>query len=255
MYIIPIDYYKQKEYYEKKKEAFEARIESLKKCDIILAFCTNSSRVPFNNSIQKAIDRIISRTGRYVDKGSCYDKDCFDFIIQELKTLKQEALKGTTQYECEIAIDIIHQIKQGIDEAVILENIINKYPEKRNSDFPSSTSVLDGIPDNPNWNEEGKQQLKQFDELSKQISIGTVYMPAIHIKLLNSVERYYSVCKKKQVNLFDYLEYELTNKLLSAKRETTKNEYRQALNIVLMLKADISTGEIYDCLKKSKQLR
>lgn len=247
------DYFDQKEYYYKKKKAIDVHLEGLKVCQIIIEFCKTSCSIPLNNSIKKAIDRVLSRTNRYIDRG--YGKDCFDFIIQELNSLKETSLKEVTQYECEIAIDIINQIAKGRDKSAIFEDIKNKYPEKKKSDFPNNPSSPDVFPYNPNWEEEGKQQLELFHNLSKQISAGTVYMPAIHIKLLNLVTKYYSIMKKQPVNLFDYMEYELTNKFLSSKRDTTKNDYQQALEILHMMKTKMSSDEIYDCLKRNKHLR
>lgn len=234
----------------KKRIAISLRQDGLKQYAEVTNFIKENQELPLNKSIQNSIKRLHSYADRYLDKGVYCGEDLYQFLQKNINCLKDTAVKGVTQYECTITLDIINQLKLGIDNKNIIKAIQEKYSEKKNSDFPTNASRKE-FPNNPNGIEEGKQQLEVFNELSAQISKGEVFMPAIHIKLLNLVVKYYGLQRKKvAINLYDYFEYELTQKLTTSKREATKSEYQQALDIVNMLKSDKTVDEIYEFLQR-----
>lgn len=67
------------------------------------------------------------------------------------------------------------------------------------------------------------------------------------IKILSHTERY----SNRQINLFDYLHYVLTASINQVKKETTKEEYREACKIIHILNQnqDNSVEKIFDILK------
>jgi len=247
----------QQEKNREKLQAIAIRKDGLNQYDDVIKFLNECKKTDFNKSIQKAIQKVGSYARRYIDKGVFCGEDLYTFASKELNNQKETAIKGTTQYECEIAIDIINQLKQKTDYTLIIETINNKYIEKTSSELPNRVITYpEELTCNPNAVEEGKLQLKIFDNLSNKIAGGSVYMPAIHIKLLNLVIKYYGIQKKEiPITLYDYFEYELTQKLNTSKRDTTKFEYYKALEIVNMLKSNISVDEIYEYLRTVPGLR
>lgn len=256
-YITKSDKLEQLERDKEKLEVLAVRKEGLNQCDEVAKFLKECEKTDLNKSLQRAIHKVGSCYRKYIDKGVLCGEDLYTFANRELNNQKGTAIKGTTQYECEIAIDIINQLKQKTGHTLIIETIKNKYIEKTSSKLPNRVITYpEELTSNPNALEEGKLQLKTFDNLSNKIASGSVYMPAIHIKLLNLVIKYYSIQKKGiPITLYDYFEYELTQKLITTKRDTTKFEYYKALEIVNMLKSNISVDEIYEYLKTTPGLR
>ena len=246
-----------REQYIEKLKAVDIRKEGLNQCDNVFKFLKECDESNLNKSIQKALQKIQSYTRRYIDKGVLCGEDLYTFANKELNHQKESAIKGTTQYECEIAIDVVGQLKQKTENPRIIEYITNKYIEKTSSELPNRVVTYPKeLTCNPNAIEESETQLQIFDSLSNKISKGSVYMPAIHIKLLNLASKYYSIQRKGiSITLYDYLEYELTQKLTTCKREFTIFEYKKALSIVKMLKDNISVDDIYEYLRKSSGLR
>lgn len=210
---------------EEKKFAISIRKEGLRQYDKVTNFVKECQKKKLNKSIHNSIKRLQSYSDRYLNKGVYCGENLYQFVLRSINDLKDTAVKGVTQYECTIAIDIIHQMEQDIDNETIIETIQNKYVEKKNSDF-SHNDPLKELATNPNGIAEGKQQLEIFNELSTKISNGQVFMPAVHIKLLNLVIKYHGFQRRGiGINLYDYFEHELTKKLYASKRETTKSEY------------------------------
>ncbi len=252
-YITESDSLEQLERNREKLQAVAIRKEGLNQCDEVVKFLKECGKTDLNKSLQRAIHKVDSYYRKYIDKGVLCGENLYTFANRELNNQKETAIKGTTQYECEIAIDIISQLKQKTDYIQIIETIKNKYIEKTSSELPNRVITYpEELTCNPNAVEEGKLQLKIFDNLSNRIASGSVYMPAIHIKLLNLVIKYYGIQKKGiPITLYDFFEYELTQKLLTVKRDITKFEYHKALEIVNMLKSNMSVDEIYGYLKKN----
>lgn len=247
----------EREQYIEKLKAVDIRKEGLNQCDNVLKFLKECSDSNFNKSLQKALQKIQSYVRRYIDKAVLCGEDLYTYVNRELNNQKKTTIKGTTQYECEIAIDIVNQLKQKAEYSQIIEYIANKYIEKNSPELPNRVITYPKeFTCNPNALEEGKLQLKIFDNLSNRISKGSIYMPAIHIKLLNLASKYYSIQRKGiSITLYDYFEYELTQKLATCKREFTIFEYKQALKIVKMLKDNISVDDIYEYLRRTPGLR
>lgn len=202
-----------------KLQVLDVRKEGLNQCDEVSKFLKECEKTDLNKSLQRAIHKISSYYRKYIDKGVFCGEDLYTFANRELANQKETAIKGTTRYECEIAIDIINQLKQKTDHTLIIKTIKNKYIEKTNSELPNRVITYpEELTCNPNAVEEGKLQLKIFDNLSNKITNGSVYMPTIHIKLLNLVIKYYGIQKKGiSITLYDYFEYELTQKLITSK--------------------------------------
>ena len=238
-------------------QALSVRKEGLSQCDEIVKFLKECEKTDLNKSLQRAIRKVRSYYGKYINRGVFCGEDLYTFANRDLNSQKETAIKGTARYECEIAIDIINRLKLKTDHTLIIKTIENKYIEKTNSELPNRVITYPAeLTCNPNAVEEGKLQLKIFDNLSNKITNGSVYMPTIHIKLLNLVIKYYGIQKKRiSITLYDYFEYELTQKLITSKRDITKFEYYKALEIVNMLKSNISVDEIYEYLKTIPELR
>lgn len=241
---------------EKELSAISIYNRGLGQYDIIKDFVEKCGNEPLNKSIQKAVQRVRNYSRRYLNKSASCGVDLYTFTRQEIEKLKESAIRGTTRYECGISIDIINQLEQQINHKHIIEDIKTNYIEKHNSDFHNTDNhevFPEELVNNPNWFEEGESQLKVIEDLSSKISNSGLNLHAVNLKILNFVVKYYGVRKKNQINLYDYLEYELTQKLNASKRDVTKFEYNQALNIIKMLKNDISIDDIYKYLKNHKE--
>ena len=237
---------------EKELSAISIYNRGLGQYDIIKDFVKKCNNEPLNKSIQKAVQRVRNYSRRYLNKSASCGVDLYTFTRLEIEKLKESAIRGTTRYECGISIDIINQLEQLINHKQIIENIKTSYIEKHNSDFPNTDNhkiLPEELVNNHNWFEEGESQLKVIEDLSSKISNSELNLHAVNLKLLNFVVKYYSVRKKNQINLYDYLEYELTQKMHNSKRDATIYEYRQALYIVSMLKDDKTIDEIYNSLE------
>lgn len=239
-----------------KLQAIAIRKDGLNQCDETIKFLKECEKTIFNKSLQRAIKKVGSYSRKYMDKGVLCGEDLYTFASRELKKQEETAIKGTTQYECKIAIDIINQLKQKTDYALIIEDIKNKYNEKTSSELPNKVITYpEELTSNPNAIEEGEAQLEIFYNLSNKIANG-LCMPAINLKLLDLASKYYGIQKKKiPITLYDYLVYELTQKLLTVKRDTTKFEYRKALEIVNMLKSNMPIDDICESLRKTSEVR
>lgn len=236
-----------------KLQAIAVRKEGLNQCDNVIKFLEVCENADLNKSIRRAISKIGSYCRKYMDKGVLCGEDLHTFANRELKKQEETAIKGTTQYECKIAIDIINQLNQERDQILIIEDIKGKYVEKTSAELPNKVIVYpEELTCNPNAIEEGETQLRYFYDIVNKIT----GMPEICLKLLNLASRYRGIQKKGiSITLYDFFDHELTQKLLSVKRDSTKFEYRKALEIVDMLKANMSVDDICDSLGKTPGLR
>lgn len=272
---------KQIEYYENRvkrcRQEYENSVARLKELDTRVASINANinechhiikfvkiikNDVVSNKSLLKAIDRVESYILRYIDSSFPKKENVYLFLDRELSKLKENATKDTTKYECEIGLVILNQIKSKITIDKILEEIKSKYedlyllPQSK----PKSKPIIfpNELLSNPNNYKDGESQLAIFRELSHKISMtkftktGTTINPIyqIHINLLNLVVSYEKVRKKKiNINLYDFLEFKLSERLNTIKRPHTIKEYKIALNIVSALKCNISNDFILVNLK------
>ena len=236
---------------EEKKIAISIRREGLRQYDKVTDFVKEYQKDNLNKSIQNALNRLQSYSNRYLNKGVYCGENLYQFVLRSIGELKETAVKGITKYECTIVMDIVSQMEQGVDSHEVIEAVRVKYVEKKSADFSQSDS-LEEFAINPNGVEEGRQQLEVFNDLSAKISSNKhIFMPEVRIKLLNLVIKYYGLQRRKVcINLYDYFELELSKKLLSSKREITKSEYQQALDIVNLLKAGKTVDDVYEYLEK-----
>lgn len=200
---------------------------------------------------------------RYLDSSFLKKENVYVFLNRELSKLEENAVKVTTKHECEISLVILHQIKSKITIDKILEDI-SRYEDLYllpQSKLKSKPIIFPHeLLSNTNNYKDGESQLAIFRDLSQKISMtkfpktGTTINPIyqIHINLLNLVVSYEKVRKKNiNINLYDFLEFKLSERLKTIKRVHTIKEYKIALNIVGALKCKIPNDFILANLRNS----
>lgn len=242
----------------KGQQSISKRADGLKQCEIILQFTSHYLLdKTLNISILNAITRIHGRINRYLDKGVMYQDDCYQYITKEIGILQQTAKRKSTKYECNIILDIIEQLKMGTEFNQIIDTIKCKYPlwqasikDKKTSPVTKSISIPKDSQNNYNVIAESEQQKKIIYGLAKLIvgGVQSVKFMNAWIKILSFTEKY----SNQQINLFNYLIYVLTAHINQVKREATKNEYKDACEIIRIIKnhQDSSIDEIYNILKR-----
>jgi len=232
------------------------RVKGLKQCEEILQFTTQYALdESLNPSILNAISKIHGRINRYIDKSSIYQDDIYQYITKEIDALRQTAKRDSTKYECCIILDIIELLQIGTDPNLIIDSIKSKYPawqtpiKDTKNPVSKHISIPKELQNNPDAKFESAIQKEIIYELAGLVikDIKSIKFMNAWIKILSHTERY----SNRQINLFDYLHYVLTASINQVKKETTKEEYREACKIIHILNQnqDNSVEKIFDILK------
>lgn len=233
------------------------RAEGLKQCEVILQFINQYAlNGSLNSSILNAISKINSRINKYLDKSNTYQDDVYQYITTEIDILKQTAKRDNTKYECCIVLDIIEYLRIGMEPSQIINSIKSKYPvwqapikEADNYSVSKHISIPNELQNNPNAEFESQIQKEIIYELAKLVinNIKSIKFLNAWIKILSQTEKY----SNRQINLFDYLLYVFNIRINQVKKETTKNEYREACKIIHILSQsqNNSIEKIFDTIK------